>query len=87
MKRNAQIPIRHPPPTLGPEQVFLHQGWVSAAVDAMQDTTRATVFLNVDETMVAYGYKKVRGTVYKVIQATRLTVGALGTLQCRLFRC
>ena len=42
---------------------MLHLGWVAAAHDVQSHPTKKLVYLNVDETMIAYGYKKQKGTV------------------------
>ena len=44
-------------------QVLLHLGWLAAAHAVQTQTTKKIVYLNVDETMIAYGYKKTKGTV------------------------
>ena len=38
-------------------------GWVAAAHAVQSHATKKLVYINVDETMIAYGYKGTRGTV------------------------
>ena len=51
------------PTFAAPGQVLLFLGWCGAAFDAAAATGKHVVWLNMDETMIAYAYKGQRGSV------------------------